>query len=99
MVVINHCLHKENMDIQLYNTRIDFIKQELCSCVYFPIDCLWSFAKDMDICVYAYTIKKKVRDKFQGVPQSQAAAHPRHEMEEETGKTKQAQIEQTFEKH
>ena len=35
----------------------------------------------------------------QGVPQSQAAALPRHQKEEETDKTKQAQIEQTYEKH
>ena len=30
------------------------------------------------------------------MPQSQAAAHPRHEEEEETYKTKQAQIEQKY---
>ena len=41
------------------------------------------------------TGKKKVR----GVPQSQTAAHPRHEEEEEADKTAQAQIEQTQEKH
>ena len=33
------------------------------------------------------------------MPQSQAAAHPRHKEEEETDKTKQAQIEQMYEKH
>ena len=33
------------------------------------------------------------------MPQSQAAALPRHEEEEETNETKQAQIEQTYEKH
>ena len=43
--------------------------------------------------------KKKKERKVQGVPQSQAAAHPRHEEEEETGKTKQAQIVQTYDKH
>ena len=42
---------------------------------------------------------KKGMRKVQGVPQSQAAAHPRYEEEEETDKTKQAQIEQTHEKH
>ena len=42
---------------------------------------------------------KKNRRTVQGVPQLQAAAHPRHEEEEETDKTKQAQIEQTYEKH
>ena len=31
---------------------------------------------------------KKGRRKIQGVPQSQAAAHPRHEEEEETDKSK-----------
>ena len=37
--------------------------------------------------------------KVQGVPQSQAAALPRHQEEEETDKTKQMQIKQTYEKH
>ena len=36
---------------------------------------------------------------MQGVPQSQTAALPRHQEEEETNKTKPAQIEQTYEKH
>ena len=44
------------------------------------------------------TIKKGKR-KAQGVPQSQAAALPRHQKEKETDKRKQAQIEQTYEKH
>ena len=35
--------------------------------------------------------------KVQGVTQSQTAALPRHQEEEETDKTKQAQIEQTYE--
>ena len=42
--------------------------------------------------------KKKGTRKVQGVPQSQTAALPRHQ-EEETDKSKQAQIEQTYEKH
>ena len=42
-------------------------------------------------------MSKKVKKKVQGVPQSQAAAHPRHQEEED--KTKQAQIEQTYEKN
>ena len=42
---------------------------------------------------------KQGKRKVQGVPQSQAAAHPRHEEVEETDKTKQAQIEQTYKKH
>ena len=37
--------------------------------------------------------------KVQEVPQSQTAALPRHQEEEETDKSKQAQIDQTYEKH
>ena len=42
-------------------------------------------------------IIKKGKRKVQGVPQSQTAALPRHQ--EETDKSKQAQIEHTYEKH
>ena len=42
---------------------------------------------------------KNGKRKVQGVPQSQTAALPRHQEEEETDKSKQAQIEQTYEKH
>ena len=41
----------------------------------------------------------KGKRKVQGVAQSQAAALPKYQEEEETDKTKQAQIEQTYEKH
>ena len=44
-------------------------------------------------------VQKKGKRKVQGVPQSQTAVHSRHQEEEETDKTKQAQIEQTYEKH
>ena len=37
--------------------------------------------------------------KVQGVAQSQTTPLPRHQEEEEIDKTKQAQIEQTYEKH
>ena len=44
--------------------------------------------------------KKKIgKRKVQGVPQSQTAALPRHQEEEITDKSKQAQIEQTYEKN
>ena len=43
--------------------------------------------------------KKKGKRKVRGMPESQTAALPRHQKEEETDKTKQAQIEQTYEKH
>ena len=42
---------------------------------------------------------KKGKRKVQGVPQSQNAALPSAQEEEETDKSKQAQIEQTYEKH
>ena len=45
----------------------------------------------------ALGLAKKGKRKVQGVPQSQTAAHLRHQEEEETDKTKQAQIEQTHE--
>ena len=49
--------------------------------------------------LFRSTASKKGKRKVQGVPQSQATAHPRHQEEEETDKTKQAQIKQTYEKH
>ena len=42
---------------------------------------------------------KKGKRKVQGVPQSQTTALPRPQEEEETDKSKQAQTEQTYEKH
>ena len=42
---------------------------------------------------------RKGKRKVQGMPQSQTAVLPRHQEKEETDKTKQAQIEQTYEKH
>ena len=58
---------------------------------------LW--VKNRHISTVIFKLKQKGTRKVQGVPQSQAAAFPRHEEEEETDKTKQAQIEQTHEKH
>ena len=42
---------------------------------------------------------KKGKRKVQGVPQSETAALPRPQEEEETDKYKQVQTEQTYEKH
>ena len=42
---------------------------------------------------------RKDKTKVQGVPQSQAAALPRFQKEEETDKTKQAQIQQAYKKY
>ena len=43
--------------------------------------------------------QKKAKRKVQGVPQSQTAALPRLQEEEETDKIKQAQIKQMYKKH
>ena len=47
----------------------------------------------------AQVLVKKGKRKVQGVPQSQTAALPRPQEEEETDKSKQVQTEQTYEKH
>ena len=47
----------------------------------------------------AICLKKKGKRKVQGVPQSQTAALPKPKEEGETDKSKQAQTEQTYEKH
>ena len=49
--------------------------------------------------LHANVMKGKGKRKIQGVPQSQTAALPRPKEEEETDKSKQAQIEQMYEKH
>ena len=41
------------------------------------------------------SLTKKGKRKVQGVPQSQAAAHPRHEEEANIDRTKGVQIEET----
>ena len=48
---------------------------------------------------YSADYIKKGKRKIQGAPQLQAAALPRHQEEAKTDKTKQSQIEQTYEKH
>ena len=54
---------------------------------------------DPDLHIFHMFKKKKGKRKVQGVPQSQTAALPRPQEEEETDKSKQAQTEQTYEKH
>ena len=58
-----------------------------------------SFLSKAKITDRRHCIKKKGKRKVQGVRQSQTTALCRHREEEETDKTKQAQIEQTYEKH
>ena len=48
---------------------------------------------------FRHLFPKKGKRKVQGVPQSQTAALPRPQEKEETDKSKQAQTEQTYEKH
>ena len=43
--------------------------------------------------------KQMGKRKVQGAPQSQTSVLPRHQEEGETDKSKQTQIEQTYEKH
>ena len=57
--------------------------------VFRPLSISWSVS----------SLSEKGKRKVQGVPQSQTAALPRPQEEEETDKSKQAQIEQTYEKH
>ena len=60
----------------------------------------YAFARDIKSNLMVYIpSKKKGKRKVQGVPQSQTAALPRPQEEEETDKSKQAQTEQTYEKH
>ena len=59
------------------------------------LDISWKSSWDY----YHETWKKKDKRKVQGVPQPETAALPRHQEEEETDKSKQAQIEQMYEKH
>ena len=49
--------------------------------------------------LFRHRNENKGKRKVQGVPQSQAEALPRHQVEKVTDRTKQAQIEQTYEKH
>ena len=56
----------------------------------------WEKKKKID---FDEILQKKGKRKVQEVPQSKTAALPRHQEEEETDKSKQAQIEQTYEKH
>ena len=64
------------------------------ACVAFILFCFCALISN----IYRKNNFKKSKRKVLGVPQSQAAVLPRHQ-EGETVKTKQAQIEQTYEKH
>ena len=66
------------------------------------IEFLPYFAREtINVCdlLLGFPHAKKGKRKVQGVPQSQTAALPRPQEEEETDKSKQAQTEQTYEKH
>ena len=62
----------------------------------FPIETILAI---FDLQVTMMIPTKKGKRKVQGVPQSQTAALPRPQEEEEADKSKQAQTEQTYEKH
>ena len=83
-------LIKQFRYLQTSITYLIFIR--FWSTSFFPfIDSLWFGI--------VYTTIKEGKRKVQGVPQSETAALPRHQEEKETDKSKQAQIEQTYEKH
>ena len=65
----------------------------------FSISKIRPFTEYSGYLVFANIVKKKAKGIVQGVLQSQTAALLRHREEEETDKTKQSQIEQTYEKH
>ena len=73
-------------------------KQFVFCCIY-PAGGLLHRGESVSSYIEIHMVKKKGKRKDQGVPQSQTAALPRHQEEEETDKSKQAQIEQTYEKH
>ena len=54
---------------------------------------------ECEVCKKWFLDMDRGKKKVQGVPQSQTAALPRPQEEEETDKSKQAQTEQTYEKH
>ena len=67
--------------------------------IYWFIFCHSIFGIFFPLYIWHWGGTKKGKRKVQGVPQSQTAALPRPLDEEETDKSKQAQIEQTYEKH
>ena len=77
---------------------MDVCERELISKPGCPSEQLPKRSTRLPYLLMAAWSKKKGKKKVQGVPQSQTAALPRQE-EEKTDKTKQAQIEQTYEKH
>ena len=81
--------HVSNVCTQA-NRTLAFLRLKLSSC---PQDVKEMYGKPF----YYLLCKKKGKRKVQRVPQSQAL--PRPQEEEETDKSKQAQMEQTYEKH
>ena len=83
------------------------IKYSFCSCIICVGSCTCKYRsmKSPDIFrpllvqTKNYKSGKKGKRKVQGVPQSQIAVFLRPQEEEETDKSKQAQTEQTYEKH
>ena len=69
-----------------YFTHLNFLRHSVQYCAEKPLETETGW-------------KKKGKRKVQGVPQSQTTALPRPQEEEETDKSKQAQTEQTYEKH
>ena len=73
-----------------------FVKEEMPVSKFSRLIMLLKLSKCPDI---ESMYEKEGKRKVQGLPQSQTAALSGHQEEEETDKSKQAQIEQTYKKH
>ena len=92
MNVIHYFFFQKNMEQKsFFNDEKGPLTHKL---VDFTLTRTWSTFYD-----YIPVYKKKGKRKVQGVSQSQTAALPKPQEEEVTDKSKQAQTEQTYEKH
>ena len=78
-----------------------FLELIFSVCILYNVDilsftCFVFFQRYYNMATDIKHSRKKGKKKVQGMPQSQTAAHPRPQEEEETDKSKQAQ---TYEKH
>ena len=93
----NHIRHF--IKIPIINKGIEFIDLPRIFRDNNVISDIPSYFENTESPIICNKYNKKGKRKVQGVPQSQTAALPRPQEEEETDKSKQAQTEQTYEKH
>ena len=99
MYMARRCFHiKKDQSVEKYQTSTN--NSEILQITLF----IYRFTSNhllylfLTLNLFIYYLKKRGKRIVQGVPQSQTAL-PRHQKEEETDKSKQAKIEQTYEKH